>query len=62
MIAIAKKLSTGIPFVRIDLYEVNGNVYFGEYTFYPAAGYALTEPRDWDYKLGSYLTLPQVTS
>ena len=38
MIEIASELSKGHAFVRIDLYEINGNIYFGEYTFSPAAG------------------------
>lgn len=38
MIMIAEQLSKGIPFVRIDLYEIGDKIYFGEYTFTPAAG------------------------
>lgn len=38
MIAIAEKLSKSIPFVRVDLYEVDGKIYFGELTFTPATG------------------------
>ena len=38
MVRIAKELAEGIPFARVDLYEVGGNIYFGEYTFAPAAG------------------------
>lgn len=38
MLEIAKKLSEEFPFVRVDLYEVNGKIYFGELTFTPAAG------------------------
>lgn len=39
MYEIAKKLSKDIPFVRVDLYEVNNQIYFGELTFYPDAGF-----------------------
>ena len=39
MFSIAAKLSEGIPFVRVDLYEVDGKVYFGEMTFYPDSGF-----------------------
>ena len=35
---IAQKLSKNLPFVRIDLFEVNGKTYFGEITFYPLSG------------------------
>lgn len=39
MFEIASKLSKNIPFVRIDLYECNGRIYFGEFTLYPQGGY-----------------------
>ena len=58
MISIAEKLSTGIPFVRVDLYNVNGNIFFGEMTFYPASGFGFFNPPEWDYTLGKWLTLP----
>ena len=35
---IARKLSSGLPFVRIDLYDINGEVYFGEYTLFDWGG------------------------
>lgn len=59
MIEIAKVLSEGIPFVRVDLYNINGKIYFGEMTFYPATGMGAFEPHEWDYTLGSYIQLPQ---
>jgi len=59
MIEIAKMLSKGIPFVRVDLYNINGKIYFGEMTFYPATGMGAFEPQEWDYTLGSYIQLPQ---
>lgn len=52
MINIAKKLSKDFPFVRVDLYEVNGRVYFGELTFYPWSGYVKFNPIEFDKKLG----------
>ncbi len=58
MVALAEKLSAGIPFVRVDFYEVNGQVYFGEMTFYPGNGLEEFTPFEWDEKLGSWLTLP----
>lgn len=39
MFAIASKLSEGIPYVRVDLYECQGKVYFGEMTFFPDGGF-----------------------
>ena len=57
MIAIAEKLSDGFKFLRVDLYNVNGKIYFGELTFYPAAGIGAFEPKEWDEKLGTLLKL-----
>ena len=56
---IALKLCEGIPFLRVDLYEINGQVYFSELTFYPSSGMQPYEPQEWDYKLGELLILPQ---
>ena len=55
---IASKLSVGIPHVRVDLYEANGQVLFGEMTFYHFGGVVPFEPNDWDYKFGEHLQLP----
>lgn len=38
MLRVARILSEGIDFVRIDLYDLKGRVYFGEMTFSPACG------------------------
>jgi len=52
MISVASKLSVGFGFVRVDLYNVNGRVYFGELTFTPAAGHMKLQPDSWDAALG----------
>lgn len=54
---LAAELSRDIPFVRIDFYEINGKVYFGEMTFYPASGFEGFIPEEWDMKLGEWLKL-----
>ncbi len=59
MKSIASKLSDGFAHVRVDLYEVNGHVYFGEMTFYHWSGFVPFVPSDWDRKIGEWLTLPQ---
>ena len=59
MLSIAKELSAGTSFIRIDLYSVNGEIYFSEFTFFSDAGYARFEPEEWDEKLGSWITLPK---
>lgn len=59
MIEIAEKLSQDISFVRVDLYEVNDKIYFGELTFTPQAGFNKFDPDEYDSILGSWLNLPQ---
>lgn len=56
MIEITKKLSADIPFVRVDLYEINGKPRFSEMTFTPCSGYMPFKPKEWDLKLGSLLS------
>lgn len=58
MYELAEKLAVGTTELRVDFYEVNGCVYFGELTFFDASGFDRIEPIDWDYKLGSWLELP----
>lgn len=54
---VAAKLAKDFPFSRIDLYDAEGKVWFGEVTFYPASGYGVFTPDKWDEKLGSYLNI-----
>lgn len=58
MIEFAEKLSEGIPFLRVDFYEVDGTIYFGEMTFYPGSGYEEFTPSNWDKFYGDMLVLP----
>ena len=59
MIAIAEKLSKDTPHVRVDLYNINGKIYFGELTFFHFGGIVPFIPGDWDYKIGEWLNLPK---
>ena len=52
MISIASELSAGFDFVRIDLYNLDGKIYFGEFTFTHTAGNYKLRPESWDLKLG----------
>ena len=61
MIRIAELLSNGLPHARIDLYSCNGQIYFGEITFFDGSGFDAITPVEWDYKLGSMITLPDKT-
>lgn len=56
---LAEKLSKNIPFLRVDFYEIEGKIYFGELTFFPCSGYIPFEPEEWDQKLGDMLELPK---
>lgn len=59
MVELSKKLSKNIPHVRVDFYDINGKVYFGELTFYHFSGFEKFEPEDWDRTLGDMLKLPK---
>lgn len=57
MVSIAGILSKNIPFVRVDLYEIDKQVLFSELTFSPCSGLTQFEPVEWDKKLGDYIEL-----
>ena len=59
MVELAEILSKEIPFVRVDFYEINGLIYFGELTFYPGAGFEEFTPSKWDRILGKWIILPK---
>ncbi len=59
MISLAERISANIPFARIDFYETDNRVYFGEITLYPGSGFEGFQPLEWDYIIGSYLELPR---
>lgn len=58
MLEIAKILSKDFPAVRVDLYSVNGNIYFGELTFFPWSGYVIFDPDSFDFEMGDKFCLP----
>lgn len=58
MIEIAQIIAKDIKFARIDFYEVNEKIYFGEITFYPGSGMEKFNPEEYDYLLGSWIKLP----
>ena len=57
----AEMLSKGIPHLRVDFYEVNGHVYFGELTFSHWSGMVPFEPAEWDKTFGDWIELPKRT-
>lgn len=59
MLELSHKLSAGIPQVRVDWYFVQGQLYFGELTFFDASGFGEFEPEEWNEIIGSWITLPE---
>lgn len=57
MLNYAQVLSQGTPFLRVDMYLVNGEIYIGELTFYHYGGYIPFNPPEWDLKLGNKIDL-----
>lgn len=55
---LASKLSKGYPHIRIDFYEVNGKVYFGELTLYHWSGFVPFNPSMYDKMFGDWIKLP----
>ena len=62
MIEFCKKLSADIPFLRVDFYDINEKLYFGELTFFPGSGFTILEPKEWDLKLGQWIDLSTIQS
>lgn len=60
MRVLAGKLSEGIPQLRVDFYEVDGKVYFGELTFAHFGGTVPFEPEEWDKTFGDWIDLSLV--
>lgn len=56
---LAAILSAGTPQLRVDFYEVDGRVYFGEMTFFHCSGMEAFHPEEWDRKFGDWVTLPE---
>lgn len=57
MINICRQLSKDQKFMRVDLYNVCGKIYFGEITFYPASGFGFFRPKEWNVLLGKKIVL-----
>ena len=54
---LAEIFSKDIPFLRVDMYVINGQIYMSEFTFYPGAGFTPFEPFEWEEKIGSWIKL-----
>ncbi len=59
MLAVARTLCADFPAVRVDLYSLDGQIVFGELTFFPWSGYVQYDPDSFDFELGEKFILPQ---
>ena len=57
MISIAEMLSRDHRFLRVDLYNVHGRIYFGELTFYPGSGVSAFTDNRWDLIMGEWISM-----
>lgn len=53
--SLAERLSKNEPFLRVDFYNVNGKIFFGELTFYPASGLGKWTSDEADKEIGNYI-------
>ena len=60
MLEMARKLSKGIPHVRVDFYNIDGNIYVGEFTFYTWAGLCELKPNKWNRIMGDLIDLSKI--
>lgn len=59
MVSIAERLAQRFPCARIDLYNTNGKILFGEITFFDSSGYMCFDPDEFDFQLGGFFQLPK---
>ena len=57
MVVVAEKLASKFPFVRVDLYNINGKIYFSEMTFTPAKGTLILDDDKCDFEMGEWLDI-----
>lgn len=57
LLNLARRLSNGFPFIRVDFYIIEHKVYFGELTFFPNGGFEKFIPESFDYLMGSLIQL-----
>ena len=60
MWSMAEKLAEGKPFSRIDFYQTEEHLYFGEITFFPAGGLGSLDPEDYDLYFGNMINLKNI--
>lgn len=60
MIEISKKLSEGLPFIRVDLYCIDNRPFFSELTLTPGSGFGCFYPEKWEEIIGAWIDLGMV--
>ena len=60
MLSLAESLAKEESFLRVDFYDVNGQLYFGELTFFPTSGWGPFVPEKWDMTFGEWIELPKL--
>lgn len=61
MVILAETIASGHVFLRVDFYNHQGKIYFGEITFFPASGTGKIEPEEWDHILGEWLAISNIS-
>ena len=59
MVEIAELFAKDIPFLRVDFYIINGQIYLGEFTFFHNGGMSKFNPPEWNNIMGEWLVLPE---
>ena len=62
MVVLSENLAKIFPFVRVDLYTINGKIYFSEMTFTPAKGTLIFDDDDADFEIGKWLDISSYIS
>ncbi len=60
MLEFAEKIAKDYQYVRVDFYDVDGKLYFGEITQYHGGGFDQMLPREWDYKFGEMINVERI--
>jgi TupA-like ATPgrasp len=62
MLAIAEELGAEFDFIQVDLYNIDGQIFFGEFSPYPGSGLDRFIPASFDVELGTLWSLPPLTA
>ena len=60
MQSVARTIAKGIPFVRVDLYNINNRVLFSEFTLSPGSGFGPFSPAEWENIMGEWIDISKI--